>query len=224
LSSGKYEEVDTNAIRVTELPAGMWNNKFIEHLDKLVETKKIKDYLNNCTDTEVDILIKIDDLLINIDLIKLLKLQTDLKISNMIAFNELGKLQKYESVEDILESFYEIRYKAYEERKQYLIDKINHEKKIIQNKGNFIQHIIGGQLILNNKKKEDIIVELESLKLDKIDDSYDYLTNMNLISLSKEKLDDLKQQFTDIKNKLKVIKDTSIEDMWLEDLKNIIVK
>jgi hypothetical protein len=37
----------------------------------------------------------------------------------MVLFNSLGKLQKYKDIADICEEFYELRYKYYENRKDY---------------------------------------------------------------------------------------------------------
>lgn len=220
VTTGIYK-IESQGVRITELPIGMWNEKFLTHLDKLVDDKKVKDYVNNCTDTEVDILVKLDDLEMNSNIIKLLKLESDLKMTNMIAFNAESKLQKYENVNQILEDFYSVRYKGYEERKEYLIEKVNKEKKIIMNRGNFVQAILTGKLQLNNKPKSDVISQLQNLNIEEVDDGYDYLLNMNILSLTKEKLDDLKKQFTDVKSKLKELKDKTIEEMWLEDLSKI---
>lgn len=41
----------------------------------------------------------------------------------MIMFNSEGKIQKYDTIADITEEFYQTRVKAYGKRKNYLVSK-----------------------------------------------------------------------------------------------------
>lgn len=223
ITRGKYEIINSNQIKITELPLNLWNVKFIDHLEKLVNEKKIKEYQNNCTDTEIDFVIKLNDEPKK-DYIQLFKLETYFRFSNMYAFNPEGKLKKYENVNEILEEFYNVRYYTYEKRKQNMIDKIEYEKNIISNKALFIQYVLSKKIILNNAKKSDVEKSLEKLEFDKINDSYDYLFNMNMLSLTYEKLEELKNRFINIKKDLLDLKNKSIKDLWLEDLGNIKIK
>jgi DNA topoisomerase-2 len=217
ISKGIFSKDTKGNIRITELPIGFWTQKFVDLLDDLIESKKIKDYINNSTDDEIDSVI-----IVNNDFdINELKLTTDIRLTNMMLFDKDYKLKKFNNVDEILEYFYNVRYDFYIKRKEDLISKIERKKLIIQNKGNFIQYILQGKLNINKKKKEIIEKELYKLKLSKIDDSYDYLLNMSFLSLSKERLDKLKEEFTNIKLELKRIKEVTIEKMWLEDLKKI---
>lgn len=54
---------------------------------------------------------------------KYLKLETKLQESNMILFNAANKIQKYETIVDIVEEFYQQRIEAYSRRKSYLLSK-----------------------------------------------------------------------------------------------------
>jgi DNA topoisomerase II len=218
ITKGIYK-VDKNNIIITELPVGLWVNKYVDFLDKLVDNRVIKDYVNNCTDDEIEIIIAIPP---NFDE-TLLKLQTDIKLTNMIAFNENGILHKYAKIEEILEEFYKLRYKYYGKRKEMLISEKQKEVKLVKNKGNFIQTVITDKINLKNRKKDDIEKDLEKLKIEKIEDSYSYCLNMSLISLSTEKLNELKKLFTSLKNELKEIKEKTVEELWLNDLDNITI-
>ena len=57
------------------------------------------------------------------------------------------------------------------------------------------------------------------MKFDKIDDSYDYLLKMSIYSLTEEDMHKLQKEFDKIKKDLSVVKATSIQDMWENDLK-----
>ena len=57
--------------------------------------------------------------------------------------------------------------------------------------------------------------------INKIDDSFNYLFNMSLLNLTKEKLVELKEQYNNKKTELDTIFNTSIENMWLTDLNEL---
>ena len=68
------------------------------------------------------------------ELEKLLKLYNTHSLSNMHLFNHEEKLKKYENVEEIINDFYDERYKLYEKRKQYLIKILSDKLNILKNK------------------------------------------------------------------------------------------
>ena len=72
------------------------------------------------------------------ELLSFFKLNNRLSINNMVLFNSLGKLQKYKDIADICEEFYELRYKYYENRKDYQISVIKRDLEIFSNKLRFI--------------------------------------------------------------------------------------
>ena len=82
----------------------------------------------------------------------------------------------FENTADIIKYFVNFRLKYYHKRKQFLLDKMNRELKILSNRGRFIKAIIDGKLKVNNVSKAIIIEGIEAMSLDKIDDSYDYIT------------------------------------------------
>lgn len=53
---------------------------------------------------------------------------------NMILFNREGKIRWYETANDILEDFAIMRLEYYVKRKDYLVDKLNREKVILDAK------------------------------------------------------------------------------------------
>ena len=73
----------------------------------------------------------------------------------------------------------------------------------------------------NNIKKEELIEELEKLKFLKIEDSYDYLLKMPIYSLTFEKIEELKQAIEELENKIVDLKNSTAEQIWLNDLKKL---
>ena len=59
------------------------------------------------------------------------------------------------------------------------------------------------------------------MKLDKIDDSFDYLLRMPIYSLTKELFEKLKEDFTNKRLEIKKLEETDPKDMYLEDLSEL---
>ena len=150
-------------------------------------------------------------------LIKLLKLE-EASTEIFSTLDEFGKLMIFENTSDIIKYFVDFRLKYYHKRKQFLLDKMNRELKILSNRGRFIKAIIDGKLKVNNVSKSIIIEGIEAMGLDKIDDSYDYLLRMPIYSLTKEMYDKLKEDFTIKKEEIKTLEATDPKDMYILDL------
>ena len=150
----------------------------------------------------------------------LLKINTQ-ETENLTTIDENGKLKIFNKVEEIVSHFVGVRLKWYDKRKAYLIAKLERELLIISNKARFIKDIIDGKLTVNNAPKKSIIIYLEANKFDKIDGSYNYLLNMPIYSLTKERFDELLKQEADKKAEKKIIEGTDPKDMYLSDLETL---
>ncbi len=220
---GKFTRANTSTVKISELPPSLTYEKYEEILDKLVDDKLIVSYDDNCKDN-IDYTIKFtrSDLekLDDEKLMKLLKLEeTSTEIYSTL--DEFGKLKIFESTTDIIEYFVNFRLTYYHKRKQFLLDKLNRELKILSNRGRFIKAIIDGKLKVNNVAKAQIVEGIESLGLDKIDDSYDYLLRMPIYSLTKEMYDKLKEDFKLKKEEIVRLEATDPKDMYLDDLNEL---
>ena len=86
----------------------------------------------------------------------------------------------------------------------------------------FIKGVVDKTIIVSNKKKDDIIKQLEKIeKIQKVDGSYDYLLRIPIYQLTKEKIDELKEEIKNKKAEYDKVKNETIENMWLEDLKEL---
>jgi len=223
LTKGIYEKLNATTIRITELPIGTWNDKYFDHLDKLIDRKVIKDYTKNCTDIEIDITINIGrEEIQNIDSInKVFNLISYISLDNLNVMDKEGKIKKYKDQYEILDDFLVIRLNYYKLRKENMLAKLKREKSILYNKMKFIKYILEDKLDFKNKKRVTIEKSMIELGLKKIDDNLDYLLNMNFLSLSNEKLRDLKNTYENKKSEIDVIQNISINKMWLTDLQNV---
>jgi DNA gyrase/topoisomerase IV subunit A len=220
---GNFERINTTTVNISELPPSMTYEKYEIILDKLVDNKDIVSYDDNCKGnidytikfTRSSLLEKSDD-----DLIKLLKLEEN-STEIFTTLDENGKLKVFDNTVDIINYFVNFRLSYYLKRKEYLLNKSNRDLKILSNRGRFIKSIIDGKLIVNNIPKLKIIEGIESIGLDMIDDSYDYLLRMPIYSLTKEVYDKLKEDFKNKKEEIKFLEATEPKDMYITDLSEI---
>jgi DNA topoisomerase-2 len=237
---GKYEVMEQDKIKVTELPVGYWTEDFKELLndlqnDKDKEGKKItpviKDVFENYTDTTVEFVItfgkgKLAELESGKGeygangLEKMLKLYTTSSTTNMNLFNSEDKLRKYDNVEEIIDDYYDIRLEYYEDRKDFMIEALERELLILSNKAKYIQELINGTIDLRKKKKQEITSMLQDKDYDTIDDDqeYKYLIRMPMDSVSEENVDKLLKEHQLKQDELDRIKETTIQQMWLSEL------
>ena len=237
---GKYEVLEQDKIKVTELPVGYWTEDFKELLndlqnDKDKEGKKIppviKDVFENYTDTTVEFVItfgkgKLAELESGKGeygangIEKLLKLYTTSSTTNMNLFNSEDKLRKYDNVEEIIDDYYDIRLEYYEDRKDFMIEALERELLILSNKAKYIQELLVGTIDLRKKKKQEITSMLQNKDYDTIDDDqeYKYLIKMPMDSVSEENVDKLLKEHHLKQDELNRIKETTIQQMWLSEL------
>jgi DNA topoisomerase-2 len=141
----------------------------------------------------------------------------------MNLFTSEDKLKKYDSVEEIIEDYYEIRLNYYEDRKEYMVDVLERELLILANKAKYIQELLDGTIDLRKKKKQEIVALLVEKDYDSIDDDneYKYLVKMPMDSVSEENVEKLLNEHQTKKEELDRVKATSIQTMWLNELEGL---
>jgi DNA topoisomerase-2 len=238
---GKYNKINEDTINVTELPIGFWTEDFKELLEKLIEPelskngKKqqpfIKDYDDMSKDTTVDFTItfskgRLKELEVeNLEnecngVEKLLKLYNFVSNTNMHLFTSNDELQKFDSVYEIIDSYYNVRLELYDKRKQFLINQLTNELLILNNKVNYVKELLNDSIDLRRKSKGEIINMLNEKKYDIIDNDNDfkYLIKMSMDSVTDENIEKLTNDHNTKENEFNKIKSKSINDMWLEEL------
>lgn len=220
---GIFKRVNTSTVNITELPPSMTYEKYEKILDALVEKKDIVSYDDNCKDNinytikfQRASLEKLDDQ----QLIKLLKLEENVT-EIFTTLDEYGKLKIFNCAEEIVEYFVNFRLGYYFKRKEFMLNKLNKDLKILSNRGRFIKAILDGKLLINNVSKLEIIAGIESLSLDKVDESYDYLLKMPIYSLTKELFEKLKADFLSKKDEIKELELIEPSSMYVEDLNEL---
>ena len=227
-SFGVIVKNDMTSYTITELPIGAEYQKYVEYLDKLCENGTIQDYDDMCDPKTDKIHFEIKTTReftrkheVDRKLYETLHLVKSLP-ETLCCIDENNRVKEFESIQAILDAFIELRLKYYNKRKEYLLDELRKSLGQLASKYLFVKGIIDKTIVVANKKKDDIVKQLEKIdKIIKVDGSYDYLLRMPIHSLTVEKLAELKKQIVDGKEELKKTKETTIETMWLNDLHDL---
>ena len=125
-----------------------------------------------------------------------------------------------EFFEDISRHYYDIRLEYYEDRKDNLIDILEKQLLILSNKAKYIQELLNGTIDLRKKKKQEIIDLLNNKEYDVIDndEEFKYLVRMPMDSVSEENVEKLLKDYETKEVELNIIKETTIQQMWLSEL------
>lgn len=214
---GILKIVNATTIHISEIPVGTYLDPFKDHLSKLEEAGFIKDFEDRSTEDGFDFTIFVprstsvldyDNLL---QKFKLISRDTE----NLTLWNENNNLERFDSVESIIERFTAWRVDRYEDRRQKLISETTELIRWLNEKLRFILFYLSNVDSFKNKKKDDLIALL--LKNDFVD--YDRLLQMPMWSLTKDKIDELKNQIAEEKKYLATLtSDTAIE-MYKRELK-----
>lgn len=259
VSHGVYnmpENGDT-VVNISELPIGVWTDDYKEFLDKISDDKNdrlIDDYKSDSGSNFIDFTLSfsgnsLQKLIKNKTLEQKLKLTSSISTANMYLYDADGKMTKYDTPEDILESFYDFRLSMYEKRKEYYLKLIKNELDILNYKIKFIKMVCDDKIIIAKRSRSNIIEQLVDLKFPKLshdinavdvgeqqpidndDDNvankvvfktYDYVTKLSLFSISEDDVRELEKQQSSKKEEYDVYKNLTAKDIWKSELNDFI--
>ena len=168
--NGEIASLSDTKMEITELPIRTWTSSYKEMLEGMVSgTEKqpavIKDYKDYTTDTTVKFIVEMKEE----DMRKMetskgphtfFKLQSTMSTTSMVLFDSFGVLRRYETPEEIMKEFYDLRLKMYEKRKKYMEGSLGADACKLSNQARFILEKCDGTLKIENKKKKMMIEEL----------------------------------------------------------------
>jgi DNA topoisomerase-2 len=253
ITSGIFEVINENSVRVTEIPIGMTIDKYKETMENFIEEnaetdkkdKKIKTKNNiyfidkiieNGGNNKVDFTIifkqnYLQKFIKDGTLEKQLKLTSSISLTNMYLHNIKGVMTKYEFIEDIFSEFYNWRLNIYQVRKDYRLKYLENQMNLLKYKIKFIDQKLNNEIIIENRKEEDILNELTKKGYPKLCNDCDaeedkktfrYITDMPLFSLTKEKIEKLREEYKQKKKDYDDYNKLTIEELWKIELMEFI--
>ena len=225
-----------NKVEVTELPIGLWTDKFKETCEDWRSEKHIKDFKNYSDHKKIKFMITESDDGMNCNLDNM-KLFSHISLSNMVMFNEKEQLKKY-TLDQIIDDFCKVRYMFYTKRKNYIISNLEKELKIMGNKERFIREIIDKKLNIMNVEEDILVKDLEKKGYDKDlkndtdseneketnKSGYEYLLRLQVRTFTSNKVNQLKEDILSTQKRLDDVKKIKEKQMWLRDLKEFEVE
>ena len=235
MSKGTYKWINDTTVEVTELPIGTWTDDYKEHLINMCSngSKFIKDFESYYTAKNVNFKLKMApgmraELENTFETEFKLTSTKNLSLNNIHLFSSQGAIRKFKDSVEVLKAWAIVRIRKYLERKNHQLKEMRHDLKFLSAKVRFIQDIIDGKIILNNKKLEDVVRQLTDADYplasqSDVDDvggagGYAYLTRMPLYQLTAEKKESLEKEARSLEQKIVDLENKSIHNIWLEEL------
>jgi DNA topoisomerase-2 len=200
-------------IHVTELPPGKWIQDFKEHLDDMLEKGTIQKFENHSTETTPDFRIwggSISDL----------GLTKTIHTSNMYLIGPNGAVKKYNSPEEILVDYLEVRIAIYKKRKAWQLKQLDSEIEWLSEKARFIRDVaVTPRIHVFNVPLAQIHHQLEREKY--AETLWPKLLDIKTYQYTKEEVTKLEALCAAKRQERDNLKATSVVQMWKNNLREI---
>lgn len=220
---GKFERKSATRIVITELPIGYNLKSYTKELDAFEEKKIIRSY-EDLSESKTDKfkfeLVMDTKSLKNDDewIMKKLKL-TKSVTENFTVIDENNRVLSYTSPEEVINHYIEVKIQYLDKRKEYQVQQMKKDILLLASKYLFVKSVTDGTVIVNKKKKTEIVTQLKPIeKIITDEGSYDYLLRMPIYNLTIEKLQELKAKIMQTKQELNALELKEISETWAEEL------
>ena len=218
-TEGVLVRTKKNTVSITELPIGLWTDKFKGICEDLVVEKKLKSVKNYSTTQEV--LFHLNETPNGVSCNQdNMKLHSYLYTSNMVLFDEKGKLKKYETIDEIIDNFCQVRLGYYRKRKTHQIGAFERQLAHLGNKQRFIREVTKKKLVVMNKPEADIVEKLRCRKYDEDpnEGGYNYLLRLPVRVFTSDKVEELENEIAGLEQQLEDLRGTTETDIWIREL------
>jgi DNA topoisomerase-2 len=127
-----------------------------------------------------------------------------------------GAVKKYNSPEEILVDYIEIRLGTYKKRKAWLLKEFESEIEWLSEKARFIKGVISGTLKILNTPLLEIQKQLKAVKF--VDEIWSKLLDIKTYQYTKEEVDKLTALITKRTQDRDALKATSVVQLWKNNL------
>ena len=166
-----------------------------------------------------------------------LRLEMPMSLRNMHAFDCTGKIIKYDNAEAVCDAHFDVRMGMYDKRRENLLQKYAADVALATNKSRFVTDILSGDITLlrtqNNVSEGALVDELSRKGYESREaieggpglagsrankQSYAYLLDMPIQSLTEERVISLKKSSEESLKRLEEMQRSSATDLWMRDL------
>jgi len=208
-------------IKITELPVKISREKYIAHLEKLVDIGLIRDYIEKSGD-HFEFVVSISreqsrifDKEKDKNLLKIFGLQIFLN-ENMNAISEQDTLLEFDDPNEIIEYFVKHRLSILTKRKKFMIQKFKNNNLKIRDKLIFIDGVISSKISLRNlKSKADLNSRIKNTQINDPEN----VIGIPAYNLTFDEINRLKDEAKENKIRIAYYKKVTEKELFLEDLK-----
>jgi DNA topoisomerase-2 len=217
---GEYEiDEANNILKVTDLPFNISYKKYEFHLKDLLEQGYITDYQNLSRDNKVKVIIKFSNNRLSYLLKEKWKFFTKMKLFTKIPNLTLNTIDidgksiiNFDSPQSLVDGFVRRRLNFYRHRKIKMVNNIEKDIFDLSDKAKFIQLVVDDKLVINKRKVVDVKADCDKFQV-----SYEGL-KLTALKFTQEEIEKALNEIINLKSQLEYIKNTSIENMYMNDL------
>lgn len=225
---GIFERNGKNSIIITEVPYMNSKNRYdresyVEHLDTLEDNGQISSYVDRCSGSGFKFEIKFkrgSEELTDDEIYDLFKLKS-VVTENLTVISPSGSPKTYGDAHDLIKEFCDYRKPYLKKRIDTNIEKLEEENRWKRVKMYFILAVLENRIIFKDKKKSDIIKQIEVEVNGVVSEDIERLLKINFTALTQEGVSELAQEILDNKKELKYWKSTTVDEQFLKDLESL---
>jgi DNA topoisomerase-2 len=211
-----FHKNDGPIVKITELPIGTWIHRYRKWLELLVqqkgENRPIFDFKDNSTTEEAKFEIHWNSRYKPPNEANL-KLIRSIGISNITLIDHHGFPIRFNNIQDVMERYYILMLEHYEKIRLNRI-KIEEEKeRDLSFRMKFIIHVLKGDIKIIKIKEEEVKKKMEEFSI-----PFEYYDKSKSRDFSQESLEKYKKQLEEAREKAKLAKETTSQQIWLEKL------
>jgi len=221
LSYGIFKRPSSTKLIITEIPYGYDRETYIKILDKIEDDGNIVRYSDQCSthgfQFEIHLSNKVAKTL-NTDakIQKMFKLEKSYA-ENITVIDAEGNLKEYTDERDLIKDFIEFKMGVLDLRIKTKIEKLQEQMRWLLIKRAFINAVLADEVKFKGSTKAKVVKQIQSF-MKASDDDCDKLLRLNIMTLTKEMVDELKTQIENIKAEGEYWKSTTTKDEFLWDL------
>jgi DNA gyrase/topoisomerase IV subunit A len=220
---GVFEKKGKTVLLISEVPYGFNRESYVKVLDKLEEKNDIVSYDDLCDSQGFRFEVKLkQNTSANWDdarIIKEFSLEKTFT-ENLTVIDQRGKLKVYEDERDLIKDFCDYRIGILQDRIKLRIKEHDEEIRWLQVKMQFIKAVLDGDIVFKGKKKQEVEESIFN-NTDAFGSDADRLLRMNIVSLTSEMVNELKEAIEKAEQSLRYWKETTPNIQFIEDLKEL---
>ncbi|NBX49048.1 hypothetical protein EBT25_03730 [bacterium] len=200
--TGTFER-EGSRIHVTELPPGKW----IQDYKEFLESMDVR-YENHSTETKADFYIwtEVNDP-------KHLGLVKTIHTSNMYLIGPNGAVKKYNTPEEILVDYLEMRIGLYKARKSHLMKELQSSITEQSVRARFITEVAQGRLIVFQRTREAIETDMKRLGF-----PLELLVSVRTYQYTADEIAKSHAVIKNLQSELETLTASSVANLWKQDL------